>query len=70
MHEPLAVAISMLLPLDEQLLTPVLTVPLALLLAEVFFRLVERPSQGFARGVGQRTAAAVVPAPARALWPA
>ena len=69
-HEPLAVAVSLLLPLDAQLLTPVLTVPLALLLAEGFFRLVERPSHRLARTVGRRTAAAVVPVPARALRPA
>jgi peptidoglycan/LPS O-acetylase OafA/YrhL len=69
-HEPLAVAISMLLPLDDQLLTPLLTVPLALLVAEGFFRLVERPSHRLARGVSRRTTAAIVPGPARALWPA
>ena len=41
-----------------------------LLLAEGFFRLVERPSHRLARTVGARCTAAVVPLPARALWPA
>lgn len=53
-HEPIAVSIGLLLGGRAPVLaTLALTVPLSLLVAEVFFRLVERPSLGLARSAGR-----------------
>jgi peptidoglycan/LPS O-acetylase OafA/YrhL len=54
-HEPIAVSLALLLGgRPPVLVTLMFSIPLALLVAEVFFRVVERPSLRLARIAGQR----------------
>jgi peptidoglycan/LPS O-acetylase OafA/YrhL len=53
-HEPIAVSIGILLGgRGPALVTLMLSIPLALLVAELFFRLIERPSLRLARAAGR-----------------
>lgn len=53
-HEPIAVSVALLLGPQWAALTVVVTVPLALSIADVFFRIVERPSHRLSRWLGER----------------
>ncbi|MEJ1192821.1 acyltransferase family protein [Pseudarthrobacter sp. CCNWLW207] len=52
-HEPIVVSVAFLLHATNPLYVALIAFPLSLLAAEVFFRLVERPSQRLAGGAGQ-----------------
>jgi peptidoglycan/LPS O-acetylase OafA/YrhL len=52
-HEPVVVSVAMVLKTTQPLNVGLVAIPLALLAAEVFFRLVERPSHRFSRTAGK-----------------
>jgi peptidoglycan/LPS O-acetylase OafA/YrhL len=52
-HEPIVVSVAFLLHATNPLYVALIAVPLSLLAGEVFFRLVERPSQRLAAAAGQ-----------------
>ncbi|MGO4955854.1 acyltransferase family protein [Luteococcus sp. Sow4_B9] len=52
-HEPLVVSLQYLLGAEHRVLAVVMAIPLALVLAELFFRLVERPSHAVSRRAAQ-----------------
>lgn len=53
-HEPIVVSVAMVTGSTNPLLSLALSLPLALLVAVGFHRLIERPSHHFARAVGRR----------------
>jgi peptidoglycan/LPS O-acetylase OafA/YrhL len=66
-HEPIVVAVAFALGGRPEIFATLgIAVPVALVLAEVFYRLVEKPSHQFSRSVGRRVAAFVASRPSRA----
>jgi peptidoglycan/LPS O-acetylase OafA/YrhL len=53
-HEPIVVAVGRLVPGDLTGLVPVIAIPIALVVAYVFYRAVERPGHRLARWTGRR----------------
>ena len=51
-HEPIVVSVAMLLGIGWQRTVILITVPIALVAADLFFRLIERPSHQIARWIG------------------
>lgn len=50
-HEPIVVSLAMLLPAQNALIALAVSLPLSLLAAATFYRLVEHPAHRFARGI-------------------
>jgi peptidoglycan/LPS O-acetylase OafA/YrhL len=51
-HDPIVVAVNTLLPIGKAWWTPVIAIPLALVVAVLFFRFVEAPAHRLAKQVG------------------
>jgi peptidoglycan/LPS O-acetylase OafA/YrhL len=51
-HDPIVVAVNTLLPIGMAWWTPVIAIPLALVVAVLFFRFVEAPAHRLAKQVG------------------
>lgn len=55
-HEPIVVSIALIAPRDSSWITPLVTIPIALGFAWVFWRLIESPAHRLARSLGDRLA--------------
>jgi peptidoglycan/LPS O-acetylase OafA/YrhL len=55
-HDPIVVAVNTLLPVHLAVLTPVIAIPLALVVAVLFFRFVEAPAHSLAKKVANAIA--------------